>query len=270
MTGTPDRIIVVQTAIRSDVPVIPAGWMHPSWRSVRCRRRRFNPHPAHGPDATNGARGRRHCRRVSIPIQHAGWMQQFLHAQQRDAIAFQSPSSTRAGCNGGEAAVAGIRMMFQSPSSTRAGCNARRMPGLQGTGSFNPHPARGLDATAVRVMTARTRRFQYPSSTRAGCNLDGDRQSRAAAVSIPIQHAGWMQRHLHATARRQACFNPHPTRGLDATPALQIYPSPVTGFNPHPTRGLDATRRAVGRDTRCRVSIPIQHAGWMQPRNRPT
>ena len=89
-------------------------------------------------------------------------------------------------------------IVFQSSSSPRAGCNrCERASGpTRPSWCFNPHPARGPDATAIHdagPVTAGL--FQSSSSPRAGCNAARCSTSCAGSCS----------------------FNPHPARGPDAT-----------------------------------------------------
>src|SRR5437667_44709 len=98
--------------------------------------------------------------------------------------------------------------------------------------------------------------------------LHQDRAGRqpGAEVSILIQPEVWMlQIRIFRENQFRPCFNPHPTRRLDATeaamdgPALALpvsiliqpegwmlpawaaeMPPATFGFNPHPTRRLDA------------------------------
>ena len=135
---------------------------------------------------------------------------------------------------------------FQSSSSPRAGCNRARAGScpLRWTG-FNPHPARGPDATLT------------------GAQLHGN----AVQVSILIQPEGRMQpRTSPPFPGIPPCFNPHPARGPDATGVAELHHVKVQGvsiliqpegrmqhivvgmpfalskcFNPHPARGPDAT-----------------------------
>ncbi len=87
---------------------------------------------------------------------------------------------------------------------------------------------------------------------------------RNAPVSILTQPAGWMQPHHYVRLPLHHCFNPHPTRRLDATGCVVTLRGLDLSFNPHPTRRLDATlkRRPQPKDTK--VSILTQPAGWMQ------
>src|SRR5437870_3550027 len=84
---------------------------------------------------------------------------------------------------------------------------------------FNPHPTRGLDATAqahLLALAARLSILIQPEGWMLRASVT--REGQAMLVSILIQPEGWM---LPLGGRWQ--------------------PSGPTGFNPHPTRRLDAT-----------------------------
>ena len=86
------------------------------------------------------------------------------------------------------------------------------------------NPKVGCNSRSAIVFLSKLRSFQSSSNPKVGCNW----QKRATSAVQPC------------------CFNPHPTRRLDATLiCTRGSCQPDISFNPHPTRRLDATQRAV-------------------------
>ena len=85
--------------------------------------------------------------------------------------------------------------------------------------SFNPHPARRLDAMIIEAISASKDLFQSSSSPKAGCYAKSGSET-------------W----------RVWCFNPHPARRLDAIHYVAPRRALNTRFNPHPARRLDAIK----------------------------
>ncbi len=83
---------------------------------------------------------------------------------------FQSSSSPKAGCYVAQRRLLLLALLFQSSSSPKAGCYSLWCAVLQPLESFNPHPARRLDAICVsRIRDRRHIKFQSSSSPKAGC-----------------------------------------------------------------------------------------------------
>ena len=155
-------------ARRLDAMVITpkAGWVN------YC----FNPHPARRLDAISSSKSSTLYKSVSILIQPEGWMLYYLINYPLFYLLFQSSSSPKAGCYPCRGRSTPPHQMFQSSSSPKAGCYAScTIPltksflfqsssspkaGCYGTDckanrllqSFNPHPARRLDAMIAILM----------------------------------------------------------------------------------------------------------------------
>ena len=109
---------------------------------------------------------------------------------------------------------------FQSSSNPRAGCNDHRSGGFAAATVFqsSSNPRAGCNPWPAGVSRTPAL-FQSSSNPRAGCNLGRCPRENGQFVG----------------------FNPHPTRGPDATVRRGRQQDGQAGFNPHPTRGPDAT-----------------------------
>ena len=112
---------------------------------------------------------------------------------------------------------------FQSSSSPKAGCNLKILNIMVLISSFNPHPARRLDAILL-------------SSCMQGKDL----------VSILIQPEGWMQYGRWRRSNRWTRFqsSSSPKAGCNQVATLQK--AAGICFNPHPARRLDAMNLVCG------------------------
>ena len=131
--------------------------------------------------------------------------------------------------------------VFQSSSSPKAGCYSYLDSYTELLLSFNPHPARRLDATLARLVIV-----------------------LFFCVSILIQPEGWMLRGKRRTRLIRSRFNPHPARRLDATHgAPRPYSIGMFQSSSSPKAGcydIGGNTIAAGL-----VSILIQPEGWMLP-----
>ena len=185
---------------RVSILIRPSGWMQPplvlechlrmtkfqsssgpraGCNAIPCTpsrppRRRFNPHPALGLDATR-----------TDGCSHNG------------RSLFQSSSGPRAGCNAVAGQPGDVGQVVSNPhpalglDATLPGSKCR----CRGSVGFNPHPALGLDATH-RTCCWKSWRcgFQSSSGPRAGCNGGSGGNGRTRCpVSILIRPSGWMQ-----------------------------------------------------------------------------
>ena len=120
-------------------------YRRPPWQPRR--KRRFNPHPPLGADATS-------CTSRSCPR----------------LMSFQSSSAPRSGCNEHGGQDGHGYGEFQSSSAPRSGCYVMPHTGRPVVRCFNPHPPLGADATSLwldRISSVVS--FQSSSAPRSGC-----------------------------------------------------------------------------------------------------
>ena len=178
----------------------------------------------------------------------AGCNYQSGNRQESLTSTFQSSSSPRAGCNQERAGDIGrgmlvsiliqpegrmqrlilrtdgltkfVSILIQPEGRMQRACGSTTT--AWSWRCFNPHPARGPDATRRRGTPAPGSRCSFNPHPARGPDATPPKPRRSM-ISSPG-------------------FNPHPARGPDATWIPMVCPTVIcAGFNPHPARGPDAT-----------------------------